>query len=65
MKNYYAIYPGPDGLTIAKLGKFDSFDKASDEADKLSNQGEPVIWIAGESDLRELYYAICRLGLGK
>jgi len=55
MKKYYAIHPGPDGLKISPLGEFKNFDGASDAADSLSNQGEPVIWIANDEDLDSLY----------
>ena len=52
-RNWYSIYPGPDGLNVLPLGQFDNFDEV-DEADRnqrAAEPREPTIWLL---DLNEL-----------
>ncbi len=54
---YFALYPGPDGLTVMFLGEFEDFDGASDAADgkdKERHHLQATMWIANEDDLRSL-----------
>lgn len=60
MENYYTIFPGPNGLIVKFLGKFDDFDGAcnADEIDEGSNRRETSVWIVNDEDLVSLSKSI-------
>jgi len=60
MNNYYAIYPGPNGLAISPLGKHADFEIAdvADAFDRRAKDREPTIWIANQQDLYNLQLTI-------